>query len=464
MDPLNDFLFEVERSLKGLPELVLVHLARLLTPLVTNKQIINLNNLPQLTPERYNQAVDSRHFYNNDWLAFNEVVCSFIRLGNQLNPWSVLDSFDLYSGFINDLLVAFNNNVRGHLLTNLVRETISIVVPMATRLDRQMYYKENCANPRLTYLASVLLRIFNNIRSQLSADPHDNSPKRQIILLVGVTLCQIYFRLGNPLLCRNIFSNMNNAGLRFSRYSVAEQVQYRFYLSRFYLIKDQLPDAYVHLLWCYETCAAATSGSGQKLNSHLTVILKYLLVVGMMIGKNPSFDTISQTVYNGNSPSFIAIYKDVSTQMKAGNYTQLVAVISQPHCYEFLHKNGLLLLVVNKSKLITVRNLLKKIWILGGKPTRLDYNSVGAGLQVSVNVNAPLDMYKLISGVDDTTIENVLVTLIDQNMLKGKIASVARAVSLSKSDTFPAISEINFRRFGNGASTALNKEDQWMLT
>lgn len=463
MDPLNDLLFEVEKCLKGSPELVQNHLAQLLTPLVDRKQIVSLNNLPHLSRDRYSEAVDARHFYNNDWLAFNEVVCSFIKLGNQLNPWSLLESFDLYAGFLNDVLVAFNNNVRGHLLTSLVRDTAAIVVPMATKLDRQMYYRENCANPRLTYLASVLLRIFNNIRSQLSADPQDSSPRRLIILLVGVTLCKIYFRLGNPLLCRNIFSNMNNAGLRFSRYSVSEQVQYRFYLGRFYLIKDQLPDAYAHLMWCYETCAGATSG-GARLTGHLTIILKYLLVVGMMIGKNPNVEAIARDVYNGNPPPFLSAYASISAQMRSGNYTQLVATISLPQCRDFLHRNGLLLLVVNKSKIITVRNLLKRVWLLLGKPSRLDYSSVLAALSVSVNPNAPLDMYKLLSSVDDGAIENVLVTLVDQNMLKGKIASVARAASLSKSDTFPDVSEINFRRFGNGAAGALNKEDQWMRT
>lgn len=464
MDPINDILFEVEKNIKGSPDVVLKNLARLLSPLIGNKRIIALNNLPNLTSKTCDEAIEGRHFYNNEWLAFNEVVCSFLMLGNQVNPWSMLESFDLYTKFINDLLVAFNNNVRGHLLTNLVQESVTIIAPMAAKLDQQMYYKENRANPRLTYLASVLLRIFNNIRSQLSADPHDNSPKRLIILLVGVKLCQIYFKLDNPLLCRNIFSNMNNAGLRFSRYPIGEQVQYRFYLSKFYLIKDQLPDAYVHLLWCFEKCAAATSGDGKMLRSHISVILKYLLIVGMMIGKTPNFNAISQNIYQGNVPYFITVYSNISREMSLGCYSQLVAVISQPQCYQYLLKNGLLLLVVNKAKLITVRNLFKHVWLLSGKHTRLDYDSLRLGLQTAVDINAPLDMYKLVNAADDTTIENFLVTLIDQNMLKGKIASVARAVSLSKSEPFPEVSAINFRRFGNGGPDSLSKEDKWMNT
>ena len=200
MEVLDTYLNEIFQCSNSPVNEQLIRLSNLLdvNPAI-NPYIVRINNLPFLQDKYLNDLIDGKHFYKDEWLAFNEVVISFIRLSNQLNPWSSLESFDLYTNYINDLSVAFNNANRGYLITYLVKDTIRFVIPIATKLDYQLYYKENCMKPRLAYLASILLKIFNNIRSQLSGDVSDTaikvSSKSSIILYIGIRLCQTYFKL-----------------------------------------------------------------------------------------------------------------------------------------------------------------------------------------------------------------------------------------------------------------------------
>ncbi|CUM67607.1 uncharacterized protein PRCAT00005307001 [Priceomyces carsonii] len=420
----------------------------------TNPYIVKINSLPFKREKQIHEMIDSKHLYNDDWLAFNEVVFSFIKLSNQLNPWSVLESFDLYTLFLNDVSVAFSNYNRGQVLSYLVKSTINIIIPMAVKLDHQLYYKDNCARPRLAYLASILLKIFNNIRSQLG-DTNDNPLKKSIILFVGGKLCSIYFRLSNPLLCRNIFSNMNNANLSFTSFEINEQIRYRYYLARFYMMKDQLVDAYQNFTWCLLRCPFLQN------NRNITNILRYLLPISIVIGKRPNFAYLRTTYYT-DEPEFFGIYSLLYNYIRVGNIAGYNATVVSN--YKYLKQYDLLLLVASKAKVVLLRNLLKNIWKSTGRPLKLEYDTIRHGLQFALGPDRPhLDYLTLLCNVeDDSTIENVLICLIDQNLLRGKIFSRLRAIALSKSNVFARLETINFTRFGHGIEGTMSTSDRWM--
>lgn len=471
MDPLDNFLNAVLQCTHSPVDNQLTQLSNLLNvnPSV-NPYIVSLNNLPILQDKYLNDRIDNQHFYKDEWLAFNEVVISFIKLSNQLNPWSSLESFDLYTNYVNDLSIAFNNANRGYLITNLVKDTIQFVIPTATKLDYQLYYKENCSKPRLTYLASILLKIFNNIRSQLSGDATDNtirvSSKSSIILYIGINLCKTYFKLSNPLLCRNIFSNMNNANLSMTKYPMNEQIQYRFYLGRFYLLKNQLIDAYTHLLWCLQHCPVMVD------SRNVTRILQYLIPISIVVGKRPNFDFILHTYYSSPSavPQFFAIYQQLSQAISQGNYSRFYTAITDPSAATYLKDVHLLTLMSSRCVLLVLRNLVKRLWTLSGKVPRLDYDTIKISLEVSMAVpnappltSLPYSMHSFVSHApDDLTIENVLISLIDQNLLKGKLFPRLRVISLSKINVFPPVDHINFLRFGNGPEGSVSPSDSWL--
>lgn len=475
MNAVDNYLMQVLLATTLRPKQLANSLLRLLLlhP-QNNRAVVNFNNVGNLEVSQISNAVDARKFYNDDWLAFNQVVVSFIHLANQINPWSALESFDLYSTYINDLLVAFTNKNHGFLLSPLIESSIEFIIPLATQLDFQLAPKEMNRNPRLTYLASILLKIFNNIRSQLGAGDNAEVAKRSILLFIGTKLCLTYFKLANPLLCRNVFSNMNNASLRFNKFHKNQQIQYRYFLAKFYLVKYQFVDAYQHFMWCLQHCPR----NYLQDNANVSRILRELIPVAMILGKTPNFASIYLTYYTSASkaPRFLAIYLKLMSIIRIGSFYQFHSFITQN--FEMLKQQKSLLFISNKSGLVLLRNLLKRVWIMEGSTARLSYDSVSIALATSLqgiplgSVSDFVDPASQTSGVqnemlqnqrvDDQLVENCLVTLIDQNLLKGKLFPRLRMISLSKIGAFPAVDSIDFVKFGNGNEGTLNYSDKWM--
>ena len=442
MSPIDEYLQELVQVSK-LPndQERIIRLANVfnLDPKL-NGWILRINN----GPSSVNVDIDAYNLFEDEWPAFNELAKSFIFLASQLNPWSCLESFDLYTSFLNDLSVAFNNNARGFLLSAVVRDSINVILPLLMKLDYQLYYKENFSTPRLTYLALIVLKLFNHIRSQIN---DINPAKKNLILFISNKLCLIYFRIGNPLLCRNIFSNMNNANLQFKSFPLVAQMQYRFYLSKFYLIKDQLVDSLGHLTWCLTNCPVTSTNNVVK-------ILKYLIPVGIVVGKCPNFAFITQTYFpNGNVPTYMHTYQSISKAVRGGNFQIFSLCIHQQR--QYLKDASILLMLKNKSKVIILRNLIQKVWLYSGKPSNLDYDAVKYALKLSLGTSS--DLFENVNAIDDLVTENVFVALIDQNLLKGKLFPRLRKVALSKTDAFTRIDLINETRFLSNA-----KSDAWM--
>lgn len=378
--------------------------------------------IPKLNSHELNYVELS--FFGDDWLAFNQLVTSFVKLANQLDPWSSLQSFDLYATYLNDLSLAFTNNLGFHLV-DLVKNSIEIVLPLALKLDSKLLVQENYTRPRSTFLAAVLLKIFNNIRSQ------NNDVKKKIILFVSNKLCYLYFKLSNPSLCRNVFVNMNNAGLIFNQFSLFERIQYRYFLGKYYLYKDQLIDSFTHLNWCVMNSYPS--------DKNLNLVLELLLPIGMIIGKGINFDYIRSRY--SSQPQFLNLYENLHKYLHSGDYNNFFSILSTNQGY--LKDRKLFLLLSNKSKVILLRNLSKKLWLIKNKPSALHFDDFKPVLNL-INYSS-----------DDDNIQNILINLTDQGFIKGKIIPKTRSIVLSKSDTFSKIDKL-YQKFSYGHS------DKWM--
>lgn len=229
--------------------------------------------------------------YDEDWSAFNLIITSFVKLCHEMDPWSILKSFDLYAAYLNDLSIGFNNNNYGWLLSNIIQSTTSMIVPWAKNLDLMMYFKEQGGKFRLNYMASLILKIFNNIRINDS-----NLFKNSIILYLGNLLCFIYFKLDNPLLCQNVFSNMQNTSLKLKDYPITQQLKYKYYLAKFYLIKNHLLESFENLKWCLLN---TSSLKNQRL------ILELLIPISLIIGIKPNFNYLMSKGLNFEFLDFI---------------------------------------------------------------------------------------------------------------------------------------------------------------
>ncbi|ODV65963.1 hypothetical protein HYPBUDRAFT_112074 [Hyphopichia burtonii NRRL Y-1933] len=415
-----------------------------------NPYIVKLYNSASIPKKHLDSMVEMHKYFGGDWGAFNEVVISFIQLSQEMNPWSAVESFDLYTKYLNDLAVAFSNSKRGGIIVDLLKSSVEEILPLATKLDIQLYYKEDCRQPRLTYIATILLKVFNNIRSQAGEEDQQLKLKKTILLFMGNKLCQVYFKIGNPLLCRNVFSNMNNANLQFSYFPPDQQVTYRYYLGRFYFIKNQFIDSYQHFEWCLNKMVHMQN------HKNITQLLKYWIPAGIMLGKFMNLTQINLVFYNGQGPAFLSVYQKISDSIKQGNFQLFYSLLDEN--YSFLKQNQLLVALSSKCNLLILRNLIKKVWIITGRQPKLNFDDIKLALQLLIANSNKVLMYL----DQDQTIENIFVSLIDQNLVKGKLFPRLRVVLLSKINVFPTVSEINFVKFGHGQEGRLSSGDKWM--
>lgn len=466
MDVLEEFLQQIGSCFRLPQKDQPLRLAYILSPNPRVSQyVVKINSLGLLNQNQIVATIERLRWHNEEWPAFEIAVKSFITLCNQINPWSLLESFDLYSTYLHDICVAFSNKSRGHLLTLLFKDVVEILIPMARQLDEKMLLKELRLNFRLTYVAAVVLKGFNHVRSLLGANDYIEDTKNSIMLFLGGRLCLIYFRISNPLLCQNVFSNMNNANLHISAFPRNEQVFYRYFLAKFYMVRYQFVDAFQHLTWCLRNIPL-------KYHKNVTLILRDLLPLSIILGKRPLLQEFQRKFYSTEAelPSFFALYCDLLSAIKSGSFYQLHQVLNQESNLKFLKKTGLDLIVASKSFILTMRNLLRLVWVAGGKVSKLTYDEVGIALRMSLN---GLDISALTTLASsnqgsfpdedfDYIIENCLVTLIDQNLLKGKVIPRLRVVTLAKTDAFPSVDTIYFANFGNGPEGTLAYADRWM--
>ncbi|KAM9912407.1 hypothetical protein OXX69_002595 [Metschnikowia pulcherrima] len=471
MDVLEDFLHKAQICTR----LDSDHQSQKLLDLLTlrpqkNTFMVRLYNVGYINETQLRLAIENRVWFSGNWPAFEKVMASFVCLCTQMNPWSLLESFDLYAIYLSDITIAFMNKKRGHILTKLLEDVLKQILPMAKQLDYLMLSKEMHHKPRLSFVAATLLKIFNSIRSQLGAEDTSEAIKKSAMLFISGKLCQTYFQLSNPLLCQNVFSNMNNAKLSFGTYHPNQQLQYRYYLAKFYIAKYEFVDAHGHLHWCLTHLPDNYFVD----HSNVTKLLREYLPVCILLGRRPNFANLSRKFYSAPSkcPNFFAIYADLANAILSGNFSRLHDLLNNVHYASILKSNKFISSFCSKAFLITLRNLVKSIWIAQGKKMRLEYDVVRQGLSISLNGleltsvstidSSPRRCSEAFPPLDDYAVENCLITLIDQNLLRGKVFPRLRVVSLAKSGVFPDICATYISKFGNGAEGLLNSADKWI--
>ncbi|CCH46655.1 PCI domain-containing protein 2 [Wickerhamomyces ciferrii] len=391
------------------------------------------------------KLVESQNYYDNDWLPFNSIVVSYLKFCRDINPRSILQSHDLLLYFYNDLSIAFLNNTYGNHMSKLMFETTKYLVPMMKRVDFFLNLQNNGKKfKRLIFVSTILTKVFNHLRSLKG-----QSNKKQLILFIVNNLNKVYFTINNPLLCANIFANMNLLNLKLSQYPKAQQIEYRYILGKYYMIKNQFTKAFHHLQWSYMK-------SSKIANEKNTLrILRLLIPVSLLTGRIPSKQALSI------SPEFQQHYYPLIKYLLTGNHIGFQKYLFDNQEY---FKNKLLLIpLAQRSKILIFRNLLFNI-MMWTQSTRFSYDQIGTTLRLSIG--SPQQQSQLFGDqylfqiinepIDDSFIENVCVSLNENGMIKGNVLSRARTLVCSKKEPFTNIPAVYDRLFGPSSN------EKWM--
>ncbi|VEU21513.1 DEKNAAC102710 [Brettanomyces naardenensis] len=412
---------------------------------------VTTKHIPLLQPilqdyknKQLDSIIENYHFFNNDWPAFEILLQKYLIYVRDFDPWSLLDSIDLLMDFYEANSIALNNKQFNSLLFKLTYEATKIMIPLSKLVDTKLMKVENRVNnyPRVSYLSTVMLKALNNLRSSPELDEKSGNPSTRytifVLMYVSISLCNVYIYIGSPILCNNVFSNINVLGLDRRLVSKSQLIKYRFVLGKFHLLQSHYFEAFHHFEWCFSNCHV---GSGVRI---LVTILKYLIPCGLLVGKIVDTNILRAIAANDNEGQLLVeLYTPLIEHYKAGDLSRFTECVKANRQY-FINMS-LLVGFLQRIRILILRNLFHNVYRM---TNMLRFEDIRLALALSLNVNEQqqagtqdLWFYLIADKVDDTLTENILMSLIDNNLIKAKLTA-SRNVILRKNDSFPKIYDI----------------------
>lgn len=277
----------------------------------------------------------------------------------------------------------------------------------ATNADKQNikigHYQSGGA---LEKAAENLMACFRICASDNRAAP-DDSKKWGMLYLVN-QLFKIYFKINKLHLCKPLIRAIDALPMK-DKFSLSQMVTYRYYVGRKAMFEGDFKSADEYLSFAFSKCH-------RKSKSNKRLILIYLLPVKMLLGYKPKAGLLQKY----ELPEFVSIVEGVSS----GNLLLFNKTLRKHE--DFFIRCGVYL-ILEKLKIITYRNLFKKVHIL------LNTHQLPIGA-----FTAALRMMK-VDDIDDDEVECLLANLIYENKIKGYIANQHKKLVVSKANPFPSL-------------------------
>lgn len=450
-------------------------IARFQRELITNYNLQDQETLKTATEKITKDFLSVLPNKYSKWSRFELLLESFVRLCAQIDPWSAWNSCDLVLDFYQCLSQCISTDGPGsENLIDLFVETTNYVVLFATELDKQYLRLGTRRWQFLSHIAAIISKVFNSIK-QTSSRPGDLNlehsvesferlPRKQMILLYLVNkLNNIYFKIGSPQLCANIFKNFRPKSMAsgFSIYPMKQQVEYKYLLGRYYFLNGMMSNAFLQLSDAFiQLHALYLNLNHESLRRNLVRILRYLTPCGLIVGKMPNIEHISQL-----DAKLAAIYKPLAHAVRTANLDALNKCLKENESY-FMATHSLIIMV-EKLPILVYRNLMKfafKHYLLPSQSNRLPYDVWEKLVKASMGPTSAksqnqVSIYNSIHTVECA--ENILITMINLNFLRGNCFPLLRLCVTKNStnirDVLPDIVERNMNLF------PLHYEDDWHL-
>lgn len=429
--------------------------------------------------QKLQDMVESNNFYSGKWTRFNMMIVSFLEYCQNIDPWSSWNSCDVIFQFYSDLNnCILNDTYPVDELIDIFIENTEYIIPFAELLDSNYRYLQIKKFQFLSYTSSIISKTFNSIKSQhpnSSSNQNHNtilnqsnftiSKKQQILLYLVNKLNNIYFKIQSPQLCSNIFRNFRpkSSIKNFNEYPVWQQIEYRYLLGRFYLLNKRVSNSFVQL----NTSFNLLFKSYQIMNilddlrskRNLQRILKYLIPLGIIMGKLPNLNFVSKFLIDEENN---LNYRELLQYVRSGNIFMMNQWLKSNEI--ILRKRNLFLILLEKLPMLTYRYLLRRviqIWSIEQQLNRLPYDIFEKCLKVSIQDNDTSDNINIFNSIHKSkNVENILVTLINLGYLRGNCFPLLQLCVFQRTtdinNILPPIENRMLSMF------PLNHEDSWL--
>ncbi|NXO84551.1 PCID2 protein, partial [Sitta europaea] len=280
----------------------------------------------------------------------------------------------------------------------------------ANNADQQLVKKgKSKVGDMLEKAAELLMSCFRVCASDTRAGIED-SKKWGMLFLVN-QLFKIYFKINKLHLCKPLIRAIDSSNLK-DEYSMAQRVTYKYYVGRKAMFDSDFKQAEEYLSFAFEHCHR----SSQK---NKRMILIYLLPVKMLLGHMPTVQLLKK--YD------LMQFAEVTKSVSEGNLLLLNDALTKHET--FFIRCGIFL-ILEKLKIITYRNLFKKVYLLL-KTHQLSLDAFLIALK-----------FMQVDDVDIDEVQCILANLIYLGHIKGYISHQHQKLVVSKQNPFPPLSTV----------------------
>ncbi|KAM6892575.1 LOW QUALITY PROTEIN: PCI domain-containing protein 2 [Xenentodon cancila] len=281
----------------------------------------------------------------------------------------------------------------------------------ANSAERQLQKKgKGQPGEMLEKAAEQLMSCFRVCASDNRAGIEDS--KKWGMMFLSNQLFKIYFKINKLHLCKPLIRAIDSSNLK-NDYSPAQKVTYKYYVGRKAMFDSDFKPAEEFLSFAFHHCHR----SSQK---NKRMILIYLLPVKMLLGHMPTHQLLRK--YD------LMQFSDVTKAVSEGNLLLLNEALSRHET--FFIRCGIFL-ILEKLKIITYRNLFKKVYLLL-KTHQLPLDAFLVALKMM-----------RVEDVDIDEVQCILANLIYMGHIKGYISHQHQKLVVSKQNPFPPLSSVS---------------------
>lgn len=342
---------------------------------------------------------------------YDEMVAAHLRCTYAVANHDFVEAYKFQTLVVQSFLRAFQaHKEENWALPVMFAVTLDLRI-FANNAEQQLQKKgKGQPGEMLEKAAEQLMSCFRVCASDNRAGIEDS--KKWGMMFLSNQLFKIYFKINKLHLCKPLIRAIDSSNLK-NDYSPAQKVTYKYYVGRKAMFDSDFKLAEEFLSYSFDHCHR----SSQK---NKRMILIYLLPVKMLLGHMPTHQLLRK--YD------LMQFADVTKAVSEGNLLLLNEALTKHET--FFIRCGIFL-ILEKLKIITYRNLFKKVYLLL-KTHQLPLDAFLVALSMMQ-----------VEDVDIDEVQCILANLIYMGHIKGYISHQHQKLVVSKQNPFPPLSSVS---------------------
>lgn len=343
---------------------------------------------------------------------YDEMIAAHIRCAMAVSNGDMMEAYACQGVVTQSFLKAFQAQKEENWAIPVLKRVVSDLRQFALKAEASLVRSKSRRKPgeMLEKAADLIMSCFrvcvSDSRTALEVSKRVGTPT-----LVN-QLFKIYFKINTLHLCKPLVRAIDGSDIK-DHFTKAQFVTYKYFVGKKDMFDSDFKAAAESLEFAFNCCYISSQRNKR-------LILIYLIPVKMLLGYMPKPELLKK--YD------LLEFEDVRRAVSQGNLLLLSQTLRKHEA--FFIRFGIYL-ILQKLKIISYRNLFKKVYVLLGGTHQLPLRAFEDALK-----------FMRVEDIDIDEVQCIVANLIDKNYIRGYISHQHQKVVVSKQVPFPSAATI----------------------